>query len=145
MVSEPWTDVFIQHSLLSVKSAQSPSSYDEGRIVFPPPTHYFMFVLDLISHFIAESLSLMKTFCNGSPFTSLTITTQQETCGSFLSGKVSKAWALHRDSSSSKIIWLSCCYILLRTSWALREAWREPAGKPEDYLAHLHKCISAFT
>lgn len=140
MISKPWTDIFIQHSLLSVKSAQSPLNYDEGRIVFHPPMHYFIFVLNLICHFIVDSPSLMKTFCNGSPFTSLTIITQLETCHSFLSGNSIEAWTLHRDSSSSKIIWLSCCYALLRTSWALREAWREPAGKPEDCLAHLHEC-----
>lgn len=120
VASEPWADVFIQGSLLSGNSQLRAHHFIMNLgLFFPTCIALCLYTRNFICHFIAQSLSLIRTFCNSSPFTIPTVKNQQEACGSFSSGKVSRVWATQRDSSLCKVVWMSCCYTFLRTNWAL--------------------------
>lgn len=71
VASEPWTDVFIQDSLLSRNTQlRAHHFYNESRGCFSPhSTTFCLYTLNFICHFISQSLSLIRTFCNSSPFT----------------------------------------------------------------------------
>lgn len=145
VASEPWADVFIQGSLLNGNSQLRAHHFIMNLgLFFPTCIALCLYTRNFICHFIAQSLSLIRTFCNSSPFTIPTVKNQQEACGSFSSGKVSRVWATQR------LIFVQSRLdeLLLRFSQdklgTLREAGQEPAGKQEDYLALLHECAAVF-
>lgn len=82
----------------------------------------------------------MRTFCNASPYTILTIKSQQETCGSFFlrEGEQSLGAAERLIFVQSRLAELRPCSSQDKLG-TLRKAGREPTSKPEDCLAHLSK------
>lgn len=70
VASEPWADVFIQGSLLSSNSQLRAYHFIMNLgLFFPTCIALCLYTLNFICHFIAQSLSLIRTFCNSSPFT----------------------------------------------------------------------------
>lgn len=111
---------------------------------FPPhPMHLCLYTLNFICHFIAQSLSPIRTLCSSSPFTIPTVKNQQEARGSFFSGEVSRIWAMQRDSSLRKVVWMSCCYTFSGQTehwgWARagRHSRRLPSTPPQKHCS-LH-------